>query len=86
MQRVGYASPSDRCIGICCTGLDPDLNQTSLWHRRYSLMKQALSPDNRDSFSKKKALALSRAIYVDEWNLCIVVYRGSLVVYYVARG
>ncbi len=32
MQTVRYASPSksDRCIGICCTGLDPPLQQIFL--------------------------------------------------------
>ncbi len=56
-------------LGNELAGLYP--NQTRLWHGRYSIMKQALSPGDRDTFSKKKALALSRAIYVDEWNLCI---------------
>ena len=51
-------------------GLYP--NQTRLWQRRYSLMRQALlTRDNLDSFNKRKALSLSRAIYADEWNLCI---------------
>ncbi len=33
MQTVMYASPSksDRCIGICCTGLDPALTLHNRW-------------------------------------------------------
>ena len=51
MQTVMYASPLkyDRCIGICCTGLDPALMKDKPTSLSVSLYDQAFESVLSDS-------------------------------------